>query len=47
MQIKSNRYIVLAAALVIYLCMGSIYIWSILAVQLKMEHQNGRWPILP
>lgn len=38
MQIKSNRYIVLAAALVIYLCMGSIYIWSILAVQLKMEH---------
>lgn len=35
---KSNRFVVLGAALVIYLCMGSMYIWSILANQLEKEH---------
>ena len=35
---KSNRFVVLGAALVIQLCMGSIYIWSILADRLEKEH---------
>ena len=35
---KSNRFIVLGAGLVIYLCMGSIYMWSVLAAQISREH---------
>lgn len=43
MNIKTNRYVVLSAALIINLCLGSIYAWSILAAQFKAE--NPEWTL--
>ena len=43
MNLRNNRYVVLIAALIINICLGSIYAWSILASQFKVE--NPEWTL--